>query len=80
MRLTLRQARLNCYLSEKEAAKLAGLPLRTLKRLEADCFDVSRENLIKLLRLYEISAEHVYLGKEADCLNKQNKATSLGTT
>lgn len=60
--ITLKQARLNCGLSVEEAAKAVGIDKRTLQRMEIDNTRSNYMNFRKLLQLYKIGINHVFIG------------------
>lgn len=75
--ITLREARSNARLSEEEAAASAGITVRTLKKWEVNPSRAHLDLFLKLLRVYRISFDHVYAGKEADLLQARREASNL---
>jgi hypothetical protein len=71
--LTLREARLNNKLTLKEVSAKTGISVRTLTRMELDCSRSKLDNILILLKLYGVSADHVFFGKESDCLKRNNE-------
>ncbi|MBY9077250.1 hypothetical protein KIH86_03515 [Paenibacillus sp. HN-1] len=67
-RISLREARLNCRKELKEAAEIAGVTERTMKKWEMDCGGTDMFLFNKLCKAYQISPTHVYAGKESDLL------------
>lgn len=64
MQIALRQARENCRLTEKEAAKQAKIDVRTLRRWEKDDSRAGSIQVWLLLKIYGIGVDHVYSGRE----------------
>lgn len=69
-RMTLRMARNNCGLTIDEAAEKAGISLRSLKRWEIDSTRTKMIPALRLLKVYGVSMNHVYFGKEVDALKR----------
>lgn len=64
--ITLRAARMNLGLTRKEAAKLFNIHHLTLANYENDSTNIPRSFFIKIERIYGISSEFIYFGKEED--------------
>ncbi|AIQ63892.1 hypothetical protein PSTEL_13175 [Paenibacillus stellifer] len=75
--ITLREARENVRCSTKEAAKVAGITERTLKKWEIDCGKADLFALGRLCVFYGISLSHVYAGKEMDLLAARREVSEL---
>lgn len=73
MELTLRQARENKGLSKKEVAERAGISVKTLSRWEKDNRMANLPSFHSLLRVLNISGDHIYIGKEEDGLRLQQE-------
>jgi transcriptional regulator with XRE-family HTH domain len=65
---TLRAARMSCGYTVEEAAAACGLSVRKFNQYEVDSEQITRRTVVKMLRLYGVSFEQVYFGKEADCI------------
>ncbi len=61
LRFTLKAARVNCGLSQKEVAHTIGISVRTLRRYETEG-TVSLEKAKKLSELYRIPLSKIFLG------------------
>ncbi|MFF3922596.1 helix-turn-helix domain-containing protein [Paenibacillus lactis] len=68
--ITLKMARMNSGLSLEQAAKIAGVTKRTLKRWEQDSGKAHLASVMCLLRAYGTSWEHVKFGKEEEILSE----------
>lgn len=66
MLLTLRMARENNHMTQEEVSKKTGIPLRTIRRTEKDNRYMKLDRFMILLRLYKVSLNHIYIGKEED--------------
>lgn len=64
MHITLRAARANLGLTRKEAAKLFKIHHETLANYEADSSRVPRSFFVKIEKIYGISPDFIYFGKE----------------
>lgn len=64
--ITLRAARMNLGLTRKEAAELFNIHHETLAKYENDSTRVPRSFFIKIERIYGISNDFIYFGKEED--------------
>ena len=66
MQITIRAARINLGLTRKEAAKLFNIHHETLANYEADSSRVPRSFFIKIEKIYGISINDIYFGREED--------------
>lgn len=64
--ITLRAARMNLGLTRKEAAKIFNIHHLTLANYESDSTNIPRSFFIKIERVYGISSDFIYFGKEVD--------------
>jgi transcriptional regulator with XRE-family HTH domain len=72
--ITLRAARMNLGLTRKEAAELFKIHHITLANYEHDSTNIPRSFFMKIERIYGISIDFIYFGKEEDhYLNLRNK-------
>lgn len=62
-RLTLRQVRENLRLTLKEAAERSGIAESTLREWEKDSREAESGGIQRLLQLYHISVDHIYVGR-----------------
>lgn len=69
-KITLKMARINSGLSLDQAAEIAGVTKRTLKRWEEDSGKANLVSAIHLLRAYGTSMEHVRFGRKEDVLKR----------
>jgi transcriptional regulator with XRE-family HTH domain len=72
-KFTLRAVRISCGYTALEAAKACGISEGTMNRYEIDSGTISFETARKLAKLYGISFEAFYIGKEKDCI-QHNRA------
>ena len=64
-RVTLKAARVNADLSQKDAAKLLGVSVATLQNYESG-ETVPDWNLVRLIeRIYRFPADYIFFGKES---------------
>ncbi|PJN50125.1 hypothetical protein PAEVO_51690 [Paenibacillus sp. GM2FR] len=68
--ITLKMARINSGFSLDQAAEIAGVTKRTLKRWEQDSGKANLVSAVTLLRAYGTSMEHVRFGREEDVLEE----------
>ncbi|MDB5053252.1 MAG: hypothetical protein JWM44_1302 [Bacilli bacterium] len=61
--LTRRQARMNLNITLEEAAERSGVPVKTIQEYEKDSRDANIQHFINLVKIYRISAGHVYIGE-----------------
>ena len=66
MKFTLRAARANVGLTQKEAATLFDIHLNSLIKYENDSTNVPLSFFRKIESIYGISADLIYFGKEQD--------------
>ena len=66
LEITIRAARINLGLTRKEAAKLFDIHHETLANYEADSSRVPRSFFIQLEKIYGISVNDIYFGREED--------------
>jgi transcriptional regulator with XRE-family HTH domain len=64
--LTLRAARTNLGLSRKDAAKLFNISPDVMASYEYDSTNVPRTFLINIEKLYGVSIDQIYFGKEKE--------------
>lgn len=62
-KITLKAARVNAGLTQKEAAKKLGISNQTLSRYEKDASDLKMSMIWKLCDLYGITSDALFLGK-----------------
>jgi DNA-binding XRE family transcriptional regulator len=65
--ITLRAARISFGYTAKEAAKACGISKSTMSRYEIDSDHVPLRTALKLVRLYGVSMDLIYWGKESNC-------------
>lgn len=76
---TLRAARISCGYTVEEAAAACGLSVRKFNQYEEDSGRLQRRTAIKFIRLYGITFEQVYFGKEADCIRfNRQRSQAMG--
>lgn len=66
--ITLRSARVNAGLTQKEAAEMLGVDTKTLLTKEKDSSNLSFDLLEKMSDLYEIPINFFFLGVESHLL------------
>ncbi|MEW4371796.1 helix-turn-helix domain-containing protein [Paenibacillus kandeliae] len=62
-KITLKEARENLKKTIAQVSLKTGIPQKTILRYEIDCSKAKHENLIKLIKEYDIAFDHIYLGK-----------------
>ncbi|MBB6692337.1 helix-turn-helix transcriptional regulator [Cohnella xylanilytica] len=73
MKLTLRMIRENAGKTEQQAAKEAGIDVKTLRRWEKNNRSASLSLFVKLLKVYRVSVSQVYIGSEEEALAEWRK-------
>lgn len=61
---TLRSLRVKQGLTQKDIAKYLGVSIATVSNLERDSTDIKDSILKKLLSLYDVDYNNIFLGKE----------------
>ena len=74
--ITLRAARVNRGMTLKKASELASKSVDTLMKYERDSTDIPRDLMMRLLALYDLSADVVFFGRESDFIGKYNNKVS----
>jgi transcriptional regulator with XRE-family HTH domain len=77
LQITLRAARVNAGLLQKDAAKIFGIHYETLGNYEGDSTNVPRSFFIRLEEVYGIPTEHIYFGKQTDYWAKLKQRDTL---
>lgn len=65
-KLTLRDIRLNLHLSVKQVSELTGVSESTIRRMEKDCGKSRWSTFEKLVKIYRISTDHIYISEIVD--------------
>ncbi|MNI86862.1 hypothetical protein D3C87_1327850 [compost metagenome] len=68
-KITIGQARVNCNFSPKVVAEHLGISVKRLKKLESNSGRMQYDLVVRLLRLYGISMDHVYFGPAENVYN-----------
>ncbi|WP_438351575.1 helix-turn-helix transcriptional regulator [Paenibacillus sp. FA6] len=68
--ITLRMARENCHLTIEEAAEKAEISSGTLRRWERNSECAKLSPSLRLLKVYGVSLNHVFFGREVDALER----------
>lgn len=66
LKITMRAARTNRGLTQKQAAELLGIHEITLFNYEKDSTNIPRLVFIQIEKAYGIPIENIYFGKESD--------------
>jgi len=66
IKITLRAARTNRGLTQKQAAEILGIHEITLFHYEKDSSNIPRNVFIRFEKAYGIPIENIYFGKEQD--------------
>lgn len=64
IKITLKAARINMGLSQKEAAKKLGIHYQTLASWEKDSSDMPHSKIKATANLYDIPMRNIFFGKE----------------
>jgi transcriptional regulator with XRE-family HTH domain len=72
-KITLRAARTNRGLTQKQAAELLGIHEITLFNYEKDSTNIPRNVFMQIEKAYGISLENIYFGKESDYFSQNFK-------
>ncbi|MEK3788068.1 helix-turn-helix domain-containing protein [Paenibacillus sp. FSL K6-1230] len=68
--ITLKMARLNSGLSLDQAAEVAGVTKKTMKRWEQNSGKANLASINRLLCAYGLSIDHVSFGKEEEVIER----------
>jgi transcriptional regulator with XRE-family HTH domain len=72
--ITLRAARVNNGFILQEVAELVGKSKDTISKYEADSSNIPRNLMTELLRLYGLTQNDIFFGKESDFIGERNKS------
>lgn len=70
MQFTMRAVRVSCGYAEDEVARYCGVSTETINELEIDSGQIDYNLLSKLINLYGVTLDLIYLGSETDCRQK----------
>lgn len=65
-KITIRSARVNKGLTQEQASKALGIHETTLLRWEKDSSCIPAKMVEKMLELYDVPFDHIFLGKCAN--------------
>ncbi len=73
LQFTLKAARVNAGLTLEEVASIVKKDKKTVNKYELDSSTIPYDLLEKLIKLYDIPLNHIFLGKESDFIGKQQQ-------
>lgn len=73
MKLTLKAARVNAGYTQKEVANIIGINYQTLGRYEKNSSDISIGTLKKIISLYNVDTDNIFLGPTSEISEKRKK-------
>jgi transcriptional regulator with XRE-family HTH domain len=77
LKITLRAARVNSGLLNKEVAQIVHKCVDTISRYERDSSEIPHDLLMALLKLYDVSLDDIFLGKESDFIGRKKRERVL---